>query len=476
LIDSQRARNTSFEDYEKSNKITSGATLIVPTTGNLGISLALLAQKKGHRVIAVVPERTTYDRIHLLKALGVEILRAPNEARREANESPYSVAEKLAKQLNNAVVIDESTSAPREPYLELAEEIFQQAKNDIDYLICGVESGATITALANELRAKIPHIKVVGVEPHGSIIGDNTVVATPHSQNWKIEDLGNNFVPTVLEKGSVDKWVKVSDKAAFSTARQLIRDEGMLCGISSGAVVSAALDIAHKLSQHTTHTPRMVVVLNDTARNYSATLLSDEWLLENDLMDDLTAKKLEYLRSERYRAVRQLLGLPPFLSFRGFASVEDLQLPAAVTISPSAPLSQAFDLMLEREYSQLPVIHSSNKKLVGCISLASVKAHLEDGSAQGSDPVSRWMFHFGKQGKGEKYEVITPDTPLATLGRYLDGATFLMYSFLPNHTAKFFEKNSFAVITDEQRRWCLGVATKYDLISFLNRRNNLIAV
>ncbi|RUO95870.1 tryptophan synthase beta subunit-like PLP-dependent enzyme [Jimgerdemannia flammicorona] len=335
----------------------------------------------------------------------------------------------------------QSTSAPREPYLELAEEIFQQAKNDIDYLICGVESGATITALANELRAKIPHIKVVGVEPHGSIIGDNTVVATPHSQNWKIEDLGNNFVPTVLEKGSVDKWVKVSDKAAFSTARQLIRDEGMLCGISSGAVVSAALDIAHKLSQHTTHTPRMVVVLNDTARNYSATLLSDEWLLENDLMDDLTAKKLEYLRSERYRA----------------ASVEDLQLPAAVTISPSAPLSQAFDLMLEREYSQLPVIHSSNKKLVGCISLASVKAHLEDGSAQGSDPVSRWMFHFGKQGKGEKYEVITPDTPLATL-------------------AKFFEKNSFAVITDEQRRWCLGVATKYDLISFLNRRNNLIAV
>lgn len=99
------------------------------------------------------------------------------------------------------------------------------------------------------------------------------------------------------------------------------------------------------------------------------------------------------------------------------ASVEDLQLPAAVTISPTAPLSQALDLMLEREFSQLPVIRSSNKKLVGCISLASAKAHLENGSAQPGDPVSKWMFGFGKQGKGEKYEVITPDTSLAVLGK-----------------------------------------------------------
>ncbi|RUS18768.1 hypothetical protein BC937DRAFT_88372 [Endogone sp. FLAS-F59071] len=220
-------------------------------------------------------------------------------------------------------------------------------------------------------------------------------------QDWRIEDLGNNFVPKVLDKDVVDRWVKVSDKAAFSTARQLIRDEGILCGVSSGAVVSAALNIGYKLSQHTTHTPRIVVVLNDTARNYSTTLLSDEWLLENDLMDDLTTKKLEYLRSERYRA----------------ASVEDLQLPAAVTISPTAPLSQALDLMLEREFSQLPVIRSSNKKLVGCISLASAKAHLENGSAQPGDPVSKWMFGFGKQGKGEKYEVITPGTSLAALGK-----------------------------------------------------------
>lgn len=150
--------------------------------------------------------------------------------------------------------------------------------------------------------------------------------------------------------------------------------------------------------------PRIVVILNDTARNYISTLLSDEYLLANDLMDPLAAQTLEYLRSERYRA----------------ASVEDLQLPAAVTTSPKATLSHALDLMLDREFSHLPVISSKNRKLVGYISLAALKAHLEDGSASLNDPVDKWMFRFNRRqgsGHGQKYEVITPDTPLSQLGK-----------------------------------------------------------
>lgn len=184
----------------------------------------------------------------------------------------------------------------------------------------------------------------------------------------------------------------------------------MLClyatiGPSSGAVVWAALDHASKLEQHTTHTYRSVVLLNDTMRNYTSTLLSDEWLLENDLVDEITTKQLEYLSSERYRA----------------ASVEDLQLAAAVTISPSATVSHALNLMLEREYSHLPVIRSSNKKLVGYVSLSTLEAHLADDSAKPDDPVSKWMFNFLKRSNADKpaakYEVITPDTSLADLGK-----------------------------------------------------------
>lgn len=134
--------------------------------------------------------------------------------------------------------------------------------------------------------------------------------------------------------------------------------------------------------------------------------------------------------------------------------MEDLQLPAAVTIPPTAPVSHALDLMLEREYSQLPVIRTDNRKLVGYVSLASLQARLESGAIQLNDPVREAMYGFKKSAGTSTYQVITPDTSLADL-------------------AKFFEKNSFAVVTDAGRKWCLGVATKYDLMSFLHRRQFL---
>lgn len=153
-------------------------------------------------------------------------------------------------------------------------------------------------------------------------------------------------------------------------------------------------------SDHTTHTIQSVVILNDSAKNYTSTLLSDDWLFENDLADDLITRELEYVSQNRYRA----------------ASVEDLQLPAAVTISPLSSVAHAMDLMLEREYSQLPVI--DHRKLVGYISMASLQDRLERGTVQLNDTVQSCMFVF-KKGTGvslNKYEVITPDTSLADLG------------------------------------------------------------
>ncbi|KAH8550273.1 tryptophan synthase beta subunit-like PLP-dependent enzyme [Umbelopsis sp. PMI_123] len=431
----ERTAKFVIQDLKARNKLTSKTTIIIPTSGNLAISVAGLVSKDGNKVIAVVPERTSIDKIHLLKALGVEIIRAPTEARREAAENMYSTAYKLSEQLQNSVVIDE-TNLPSATYDDLAEEILQQTALELDFVFVGVETGSTITRLAKALKAEKPEVKIYGVEPIDSVFADREKTHHHRRKEWKIEDLGSNFVPQNFDGSLIDGWIQVSDKDAYSTARRLLREEGP----SSGAVVWAALDYASKVQQHTTHNYRSVAILNDTMRNYMSTLLSDEWLLENDLVDEITTKQLEYLSSERYRA----------------ASVEDLQLPAAVTISPSATVSHALNLMLEREYSQLPVIHSSNKKLVGYVSQSTLEAHLSDGSAQPNDSVSKWMFNFLKRGKGQKsnakYEMITPDTSLADL-------------------AKFFEKNSFAVVTDADRKWCLGVATKYDLISFLNRRN-----
>lgn len=203
----------------------------------------------------------------------------------------------------------------------------------------------------------------------------------------------------------MDEWIKVSDKEAYSVARRLIKEEGILCGPSSGAVVAAAVRHATSLTaDHSTHTFSSVVILNDSAKNYTSTLLSDDWLFENDLADDLITRELEYLSQNRYRA----------------ASVEDLQLPAAVTIAPQSSVAHALDLMLEREYSQLPVIKDSNRKLVGYVSMSALQDNLDRGTVQLKDTVESCMFAFNKKGSGvtaNKYEVITPDTSLAELGK-----------------------------------------------------------
>ncbi|KAI8090031.1 tryptophan synthase beta subunit-like PLP-dependent enzyme [Halteromyces radiatus] len=440
-----------LEEYERRTHVEGSSTrvkiLIIPTTGNLGISLATFAARhRYHRVICIVPERTSNDRIALLKALGVEIIRSPNEAHPEAPESATSVAARLADQLSasstNVAILDETTFI-QGAFDDLAEELIQQTHGQLDYLFVGVESGATISGLSHYLKNKLPNLKVIGVEPIDSILGDDSPVHTTSNSriDWRIEDLGNHVVPSSLDKKAVDAWVKVSDKEAYSTARRLIRDQGILCGPSSGAVTAAAIQYAKQQpsENHSTHEYRSVVILNDSAQNYTSTLLNDEWIFENDLADEVMIKELEYLSYDRYRA----------------ASVEDLQLPAAMTITPSTTISRALDLMYEREYSQLPVVHANNKKLVGYVSLASLEARLNQGTSHPNDQVDSCMFSFkNAKSSGVAYQLITPDTSLADL-------------------AKFFEKNSFAVVTDVNRKWCLGVATKYDLISFLHRRQIL---
>ncbi|KAG0041991.1 hypothetical protein BGZ83_001034 [Gryganskiella cystojenkinii] len=436
-----RVAQRILANLHAANKIKdSTTTLVVPSSGNLAISLALLSPRNGrYKVIGLVPERTSEDRIHLLKSLGVEIVRTPIEAHADSAESQFSIAKKIAADLPNALLVDEFLDQANVTVHSqvTAEEILIQCESRLDVLVVGVESGGLITGLAKTLKAKIPGLKVVGVEPEHSSVQDGVT----RTGAWKVEDIGGNFTPSILDKSLIDEWVQVSDQDSYSTARQLIREEGVFCGPSSGSVVAAALRYVQTKSQESSQKLRVLTVLNDTARNYTSTLLSDDWLLEHDLMDETMAKSVAYHRHEKYRA----------------ACVEELQLPAAVTIPPTATVGYALDLMMTRDFSQLPVLNPDNRKLMGYISLTSLTTLLEEGQAQENDLVSKWMYSFLKKNKQggprSRYEVITPETPLADL-------------------SKFFEKHSFAVVTDDDRRWCLGVATKYDLMTFLNRRQS----
>ncbi|KAF9898665.1 hypothetical protein BX616_003740, partial [Lobosporangium transversale] len=379
--------SNSNDNNNNNNDGTSTTTLVVPSSGNLIISLALLAPKHGHyKVIGLVPERTSQDRMQLLKSLNVEIVRTPIEAHVDSPESQFAIAKKIAADLPNAILVDEFTDgANAQVHSQVtAEEILVQTEGRLDILVVGVETGGTITGLARTLKARIPELKIVGVEPEHSSIQDGVV----KSGAWKVEDIGGNFTPSILDKSLVDTWIQVSDQESYSTARRLIREDGVFCGPSSGSVVAAALRYSQGLGNNTSDAsdqrPRILTILNDTARNYSSTLLSDDWLLEHDLMDEAMARSVAYHRHEKYRA----------------ASVEELQLPAAVTVPPTSTVGYALDLMLTREFSQLPVINPTNRKLMGYISLTALTTAMEDGRAKESDLVSKWMYSFKKKGKG----------------------------------------------------------------------------
>ncbi|ORX87014.1 PALP-domain-containing protein [Basidiobolus meristosporus CBS 931.73] len=417
-----RVAKRVLEDLESQEKISSDSTLIIPTSGNLSIGLALFAARKGYHIVAIIPDKTSIEKIQVLKSLGVEILRTPADAHHDSPESHVGVAKKLAADTPNSLVIDEySNQFSVAAHEETADEILQQCNDKLDMIVVGVESGGSITAIANRLRAKLPNIRVIGVDAKGSSITnpDEKLVG-----NYKTQGLGTNFTPPLLNKSLVDEWEIVSDAEAFGMARRLIAEEGLLCGSSSGAVVAAAFRAAVNLES----TQRCVVLLNDSARNYDSTLLNESWLIENDLLDKGSADRIK-------RKVQKWRG----------AAIAELNLAIPVSISKDATIGEALTTMEERDFDQLPVINAK-KKMIGFVSKGNLR--LQE-TLNLTDSVEKWMYKFSTK---KKYIPITLDTPLVELW-------------------DFFEHNPVAFVTDTEFKWCLGVVTKYDLIDFLNKRN-----
>ncbi|KAJ1939086.1 hypothetical protein FBU59_004237 [Linderina macrospora] len=417
-------------------QIPRDALLIVAGPGNLAISLAMLQR----RLLCLVPERTSADRIRLLKASGItDIVRTLDGALPGSSEHPVEIGKRIMQQRTNAIYIDEETGDwdLSACYQELADEIIEQTDGHLDALVLGVDTGNAATHLSQALKQKLPDLQVVGVEPANSAISEDTQT-NPLAKRWLCEDIGRVYAPRALHQGCIDMWVQISDSVAYSMARRLIGG-GILAGPSSGAAVAAARMYAVANLQPG---QRALVIMGDTARNYSDTLLNDDWLLAHDLFDARMLADLQAAQMDKYRA----------------ASIEDLQLPAAVTVSESEHIANAVGLMLEHDFSQVPVT-GQGRKLIGYLTLAAAQTLLANGVAKPGDPVRQFMLRFagpgkmtGKGNKRRQYWLITPETPLHDLSR-------------------FFEVHSVAFVTDYARKFCLGIATKQDLLNFLARRN-----
>ncbi len=260
-----------IEAAEKAGKIRPGDTLIEPSSGNTGIGIALAAVIKGYKVIITMPEKMSHEKQIVLQALGAKIVRTPTEAAWDSPESHISVAKRLEKEIPGAHILDQYSNLANSGahYHFTAEEILNDLAENLAMVVMGVGTGGTITGVAKRLKEVNPEIQIIGVDPYGSILGGGDEV---HS--YKVEGIGYDFIPDVLDNALIDQYVKVTDKDSFLTARRLIREEALLVGGSSGSAVWAAIQAAKSLKKG----QKCCVILPDSIRNYMSKFVDDEWM------------------------------------------------------------------------------------------------------------------------------------------------------------------------------------------------------
>ena len=260
-----------IENAEKNGKIKPGDTLIEPTSGNTGIGLALAAAVKGYKMIIVMPQKMSMEKEVTLKALGAEIVRTPTEAGHDDPEGLFHVSKKLNETTPNSHILDQygNNDNPDAHEEGTATEIWDDFEGQIDMIVTGVGTGGTITGIAKYLKQKNPNIKIVGADPYGSVLGGGNEIYP-----YKVEGIGYDFFPDVLDNSLVDEYIKTEDEESFVMARRLVKEEGLMCGGSCGSAMVAALKSASKLEKN----QKCLVVLPDGIRNYMTKFPNDQWM------------------------------------------------------------------------------------------------------------------------------------------------------------------------------------------------------
>src|SRR5947208_1011205 len=263
-------------EAERRGWLRPGGTIIEATAGNTGVGLAMAAAVKGYRCIFVLPDKMSSEKVRLLKAYGAEVVITPTNVAPDSPESYNGVADRLAREIPGAWRPNQFTNLanPEIHYRTTGREIWEQTEGRVTDFVAGVGTGGTISGVARYLKEQNPEIKIIGADPEGSVLsGDKP-------RPWKVEGIGEDFVPKTLNSQMVDEWVRVSDAESFYTARALARREGLLVGGSSGTAVAAALRYARRLGSD-----QLVVALcADTGRNYMSKFFDDGWMAANKLL------------------------------------------------------------------------------------------------------------------------------------------------------------------------------------------------
>lgn len=406
-----------IDDAERKGLLKPGGTIVEPTSGNTGMGLALAAVVRGYKAIFTMPDKMSEEKRRLLRAFGGRVVITPTNVPPDSPENYINVARRIARETPNAFMPDQYTNSnnPLIHYKSTGPEIWKQTEGKVDVVVVGMGTGGTITGIGKYIKERKPEVKIVGVDPEGSIFYPRYYKVDKPIQPYKVEGIGEDFMPQTLVLDYVDEVIRVSDRDAFLTARRLAREEGLLVGGSSGSAMYATLQVAKNLSRDKV----VVVIFPDTGRNYLSKMYSDEWMLE-----------LGYIEAEKEEK----------FSVETILQAKPETVPAMIAVTLSDPVANAVELMRKFDVSQLPVVEEGH--VLGTVHDDTVMKKLLTKEVSFGQPVQEVM-----------------DPPLPTIEAHSE-LSELYKQLTGNHNAVVVVKNGKA----------MGVLTKMDVISHLSKR------
>jgi len=345
-----------IEAAERDGLLRPGGTIVEPTSGNTGTGLAIAARLKGYRVIAVMPDKMSKEKIDLLRAYGADVVIAPTAVPPDSPESYYRVADRLAEEIPGAFQPNQyfNQANPEAHYASTGPELWEQTEGRITHLVAGVGTGGTITGTGRYLKERNPDLVVVGADPVGSIYSGGEEAVKP----YLVEGVGEDFWPETFDRSIVDRWVTVSDKESFLMTRRLAMEEGILAGGSCGTAVHAALQVAAELDDPSA---LIAVILPDGGRSYLSKVFNDAWMTQHGFLERATDQAV----GDVLRAKREAGEMPPLVTVHTHQKVRD-----------------AVALLHEHRVSQLPVVSANDPSaVVGSIGERGLLKHAVDDPA-----------------------------------------------------------------------------------------------
>ena len=405
-----------IEAAEREGRLKPGGTVVEATSGNTGAGLAMVCAIKGYKSIFVMPDKMSAEKIRLLRAFGSKVVITPTAVPPDDPRSYYKVADRIVAETPNAILANQyhNPENPRSHYRSTGPEIWAQTGGQVTDVIIGMGTGGTITGVGLFLKEQNPKIRIVGVDPVGSILYEvhklGRVPETPHPKTYKTEGIGEDFLPTTLDLSVVDEVLQVGDKETMLTTRRLVREEGIFCGGSSGTAVAGAL----RYCRHLSPDRLVVVILPDSASRYLSKIFDDDWMRENGFLETAWAgaTAADVLAA---KSMREL-----------------------VASRPDETVSAVIRKLKQHDISQMPILTAAGQFL-GLVNEVDLLNYLVLGTGQ------------------------NPDNPVAELVR-TDVATFGPDAPLEALMSVFVNRQA-AVVMEDGR--LTGILTKIDILDYL---------